>query len=168
MKIEQLSTKYTVRKIGEEDAEQVYRLELGNPLYFEFCPPAPSVEQVLKDRKALPPHTSCEDKFYLGFYNGEELVAVMDLIFHYPNEKTAFVGFFMMNSRYQGRGIGSAIIADSLLYLKKIGFASVRLGYRKENAQSEHFWRKNGFTPTGIETDNGQGMIIVLQKQLDS
>lgn len=166
MNIEHFSIKYNVRRIGEEDAEQVYWLELGNPLYFEFCPPEPSVDQVLKDRKVLPPNTSGEDKFYLGFYNEGELVAVMDLIFHYPNEKTAFVGFFMMNSRYQGRGIGSAIIADSLLYLKKIGFASVRLGYRKGNTQSEHFWRKNGFEPTGIETDNGQGTIVVLQKKL--
>lgn len=90
----------------------------------------------------------------------------MDLICHYPNAKTAFMGFFMMNCRYQGRGIGSAIIAESLSYLKKLGFSAVRLGYRKENAQIEHFWRKNEFAPTGIETDNGQGTIVVLQKQL--
>lgn len=167
MKIEQLSTKYTVKRIDEEDAEEVYQLELGNPLYFEFCPPEPSVEQILKDRKALPPNTSDEDKFYLGFYNGNQLVAVMDLILRYPNSKTAFIGFFMMNSQYQGQGVGSAIMEECLLFLKKNGFSAVRLGYMQGNAQSEHFWSKNGFDPTGIETDNGQGTVVVLQKQLD-
>lgn len=51
---------------------------------------------------------------------------------------------------YQGKGIGSTIIEESLAYLEKQGFTHVRLGYMKGNKQSRHFWIKNGFTPTGM------------------
>lgn len=34
----------------------------------------------------------------------------MDLIFRYPNEKTAFIGLFMMERSHQGKGTGSKII----------------------------------------------------------
>ena len=40
-----------------------------------------------------------EDKYYLGFFAGDELVAVMDLILNYPKADIAFIGFFMMNVR---------------------------------------------------------------------
>ena len=31
----------------------------------------------------------------MGYYDGEKLIAVMDLILTYPDEQTAFIGFFM-------------------------------------------------------------------------
>lgn len=166
MDITHISKEYMVRRIAEKDAEQVYMLEIGNPMYFEFCPPGPSIESVLEDMKALPPNTTYDDKFYIGFYKYEQLIAVMDLIYHYPDENTAFLGFFMMNRMYQGKGIGSAIIEESLTFLEKKGFTYLRLGYTKGNEQSRHFWMKNGFISTGIETDNGQGNIVILQRQI--
>ncbi len=114
MNISNISNKYEVRKLSKKDAEQVYMLEAGNPLFFEFCPPAPSVQSVMEDMDALPPNKTYDDKFYIGFYFGEDLIAVMDLISHYPDEDTAFIGFFMMNSLFQGRGIGSGHFTESL------------------------------------------------------
>lgn len=34
----------------------------------------------------------------------------MDLILNFPDNDTAFIGFFMMNQALQGKGIGSEII----------------------------------------------------------
>lgn len=34
------------------------------------------------------------DKYYIGYFEGEKLVAVMDLILNFPNKETAFIGFF--------------------------------------------------------------------------
>lgn len=36
----------------------------------------------------------------------------------------------------------------------------------KGNSQSEAFWHKNNFIPKGIESDNSQGTIVVMEKQL--
>ena len=50
--------------------------------------------------------------------------------------------------------------------LKAQGFRSVRLGRVKGNPESEAFWVKNQFTPTGIETDGGGYTIVVMQREL--
>ena len=87
-----LSTKYKVKKMREEDAPIIFNLLPGNPLYFEYCPPKPSIESVLNDLRALPPGKSLIDKFYLGFFNDNQLVAVMDYIVSFPQEDTIFIG----------------------------------------------------------------------------
>ena len=72
----------------------------------------------------------------------------------------------MMNKAYQNKGLGSDIIKDTLSFLSKENFSYVCLGYMKGNKQSEHFWIKNDFTPTGVETDNGQGIVVVMQREI--
>ena len=60
---------------------------------------------------------------------GEELIAIMDFIMAYPDEKTAFIGFFMTATSIQNTGIGSGIIDDLCRYMTEIGLSSVRLGW---------------------------------------
>ena len=50
--------------------------------------------------------------------------------------------------------------------MKDRGFSSVRLGRVKGNPQSKRFWEKNGFAPTGVETDGGGYTIVVMRREL--
>ena len=170
---EVFSKYYRVRPLTSVDAEIVLEVEKGNPQYYSYCPPAPTVQGFMDDLTALPPQKTVEDKYFFGYFDvtsrestEAELVAIVDLITAYPNPKTAFIGFFMMNEKYQGKGEGSRIIHELLGKLSEAGFEYVRLGYMKGNEQSRAFWEKNGFIPTGIETDNGQGIVVVMQKEL--
>ena len=165
MNIQALSKVYKVSIIKESDVPAVYELCLGNPQYYEYCPPAVSMESIRADMQALPPGKTEKDKYYMGFWSGEKLVAVMDLILQYPDKKTAFIGFFMMDTSMQGKGIGSDIIEGVCRYLAK-KFSYVRLGYVKGNMQSEHFWIKNKFNPTGIVTQTKDYEIFVMQRAL--
>ena len=61
LNISQLSTKYKIKKMGEEDISGILNLENGNPQYFAYCPPKPCRETVLNDLKAIPEGKS-EDK----------------------------------------------------------------------------------------------------------
>lgn len=161
-----LSPTYTVRRLTEEDGEAVYSLSLGNPLFFQYCPPAVTRAGILADMRALPPGMTPDDKYYLGFFQEDKLIAVMDLITNYPDTQTVFIGLFMMDKAEQGRGIGSAIIGGCARYLKSVGGRSIRLGVAKGNPQSEAFWRKNGFEPAGIEVDNGTYTAVVMRRGL--
>lgn len=145
MQITKLSSMYEVRRLSEEDVDAVVRLCSGNPLFYEYHPPVANRQSILADMKALPPGKDYDDKFYLGFYDGTELVAVMDLILHFPADKIAYIGFFMMESKCQGHNVGTAIISVCVAYLKEIGFTKVRLGIDKGNPQSRAFWTKNEF-----------------------
>lgn len=166
LRVDELSCKYKVRMLQEADVENIFALCLENPQYYQYCPPFVTMDSIRADMVALPPRTTKENKFYVGFYNGERLVAVLDLILGFPNEATAFIGFFMMNAGFQGKGIGTEIVTEVFSYLKNAGFQYVRLGFAKGNPQSEHFWLKNGFARTGVEAENEGYTVVVLQKEL--
>ena len=154
------------RILTEEDIPQIYNLLLGNPLYYQHCPPEPTYESICQDMKALPPRKEAKDKYYGGLFDGEYLVAVLDLITGYPSETTLFIGFFMMNREEQGKGLGTEIITELCNNVHSQGFTHIRLGYVKGNLQSEAFWLKNGFEKTGIETQTEEYTIVILERDL--
>lgn len=161
-----LSRTYSAQELGEADIPQVCALCWSNPQFYRYCPPPVSEGSIRRDICALPPRKTAEDKYYLGFFRGDTLVAVMDLILRYPRVCGAFIGFFMVDSAYQGRGIGSQIIGECLSALKARGFAFVRLAYIQGNRQSERFWQKNGFAPTGLEIPLEAYTEVVMQRAL--
>lgn len=166
MNIQNLSTKYMVRKLNNADIEKVYEVMQGNPLFFQHCPPMATTQSIADDMRALPPRTTEDDKYYVGYFDNEKMVAVMDLIFNFPNQETAFIGFFMMHKDYQGKGIGTEIVADCCKVLEEEGYQYMRLGFAKGNPQSESFWIKNGFARTGEETVLERYTVVVMEKQL--
>lgn len=158
--------KYRFRILTEEDIPLIHELLEGNPLYFQHCPPAPTHESIRQDMCALPPGKALEDKHYGGLFNGKRLIALFDLITGFPNEKTLFIGFFMVKKEEQGNGLGTEIISELCRDVSAKGFEHIRLGYVKGNPQSEAFWMKNGFVKTGVETQTGGYTVVVLEKDL--
>ncbi|HFI0671749.1 TPA: GNAT family N-acetyltransferase [Streptococcus suis] len=162
MTISNFSTSFQVRKLTEADLEQVLALYQTNPLYFEHFPPLPSLESLANDLVDCPPGKSLSDKYFLGFWDKNNLVAILDLIDGYPTEDTAYIGLFMVDANLSGQGLGSRIMAELLPQLAT-HFKKVRLGYVESNPQSDHFWAKVGFCPTG-EIKEMAGRRIVLSE----
>ena len=165
METQRLSTVYRISVLQESDIPTIFSLCQNNPKYYRHCPPAVSAESIRKDMHVLPEGKTLADKYYLGFWKDARLIAVLDLIWEYPDKETAFIGFFMMNMDVQGNGIGTKIIKEACSYLKE-HFSFIRLGYVKGNEQSEHFWIKNGFLPTGKITKTDTYDIVCMQKVL--
>lgn len=164
--LEAISSHYKVRKLTVKDVDQIYKLSSGNPIFYQYCPPFVTRESILQDLEALPPGVTRDSKYYVGFWESEKLVAILDLILRYPDQETAFVGLFMMDQSKQGRGIGSNIISEICSCLHREGYTCVRLAYVKGNGQSKMFWLKNQFEPTGEEYSNETYTAVVLQRLL--
>ena len=145
MDIRLLSKKYKARKLDVSDVDIIYDMSCKNEIYYRYHPPFVTKESIVEDMKALPPNKSYSDKYYVGFWDRDSLVANMDLILGYPTDEIAFIGLFMTNVRYQNKGVGSDIIKGVCSYLKQLGYKKVRIGVDKENPQSNSFWKKNGF-----------------------
>lgn len=160
------SSKYFVRSMDERDADRILALCRGNSLFYEYAQAEPTLEQVLGDLRISPPGVDMQDKYYLGFFDGKTLVAVMDIIDGYPEPSIAFIGFFMVDAALQGRGNGSFIIMETEEYLRSIGKTAIRLGIDSDNPQSNAFWRKNGFF-TIAEVDNEGHTILLAEKSFD-
>jgi len=167
MNIQFLSNRYTILNLIPQDAEMIYEVLKKNTIFYEYHPPMVTVESILEDMEALPPDKGYRDKHYIGFFGEGALVAVMDLIEHYPQPGTALLGFFAMNADLQGQGIGTEIISDSIAYLAQVGFKKARLGIDKGNPQSKAFWLKNGFTFTGEEYESDSSTILVMEKTIN-
>ena len=143
--IKKISSKYDARFLNEDNTDEILSVFKGNPQFFKYSDANPTAEQVYNDMHLLPRGMDVSDKYYFGLYNGRDLVAIMDIIDGFPSDNIAYLGFFMMNKKYQGRHVGSAIISEAALYLKSIGKTIIRLVIDKGNPQSTHFWNRNGF-----------------------
>ena len=160
-----LSRQYVVRRLHDTDADSVLDLCAENTQFYRYCEASPSREQVLNDLHILPPGVEPSAKYYVGFYREGVLAAVMDLIDGYPKPDIAFIGFFMMRKALQGRELGSVIIGETAAYLKTLGKTAIQLGIDRENPQSTHFWKKNGFRVTR-EVVRGGWTVLVAEKTL--
>ena len=165
LEITKLSKRYNVRKLNIDDVETIFHFCKSNTQYYTYCGKEPSIQLIERDLEITPPGIPIEQKYYIGFFKNEKLVAVMDLEDGYPNSDYAYIGFFMMNHELQGKGIGSQIVSESLEYLRGQGFKKCQLGIDKENPQSNHFWRKNGFEVIR-EVVQEEGTIMVAERLL--
>lgn len=160
-----LSKDYFVRPLKKEDTELLYRLCARHTDYYRHLGKALSKASLLHDLSSLPPGASSQNKHYLGYFDKDgQLVAVLELIFAYPEEDCVLLGFFMMNDALQGQGIGSKLMKTLFEVCRKAGFKEILLSYAEGNRQSEHFWRKQGFLPTGDideEEDNDVRLIAM-------
>ena len=166
MEISLLSDRYLVRRMTKDDIVEIYALCRNNTLYYRYCPPFVTQGSIESDMRALPPDKRYSDKYYLGYYDGERLIAVMDLVLRYPDKDTAFIGFFMTDISIQNVGIGSGIIETLCSCLKSHGFSRIRLGWVKGNPQAERFWKKNLFIETGTTYETDGHSVVVAQRML--
>lgn len=167
MAVKGFSARYLVRALSDDDVSSVYELCRQNPLYYQYFPPFVSEELIRKDMVALPPGKTMKDKHYVGYFSGSRLRAVMDLISSYPDERTDFIGFFMVDHSCQGKGVGSDIIRELCGCLRARGRRAIRLGWVQGNPQAEHFWKKNGFEETGGLSRSEDYTIVIAEKRLD-
>lgn len=165
MNITDLSKKYFVRKLAKKDIDNILILCQGNPMYYHYCPPMATKESIEKEMVALPPHTTLKDKYYLGIFDQEKLIAILDLILNFPNQDTAFIGFFMIKAEYQNIGLGTRLIKEITECLLENGYHYIRLGYVKNNPQAKAFWLKNGFEATGVESKTANYTIVYMQQE---
>lgn len=154
------SKEYRFRYLKDADVPEIYDLCLGNPQYYDHCPPPVSEESIRSDMRALPDGKTAEDKHYIGFYKDGKLIAVMDLITHFPEENAAWIGFFMTKSESQHQGVGGIIIDEASQALAVSGFRKIGLAYVKDNLQAAGFWEMVGFHAVS-EYNNTDGLCFV-------
>jgi ribosomal protein S18 acetylase RimI-like enzyme len=114
-----------------------------------------------------------ESKKVLGFWDGEQLVAVVDLLRGYPNESTAFIGLLEVHGRHQGRGAGATAYRATQAYVGREWpeVRTLRLAVVDTNAeQAQGFWEKQGFEQTGeakpYKYDKLESVARLYEKQL--
>lgn len=164
--LENIFAPYRAQKLTEADIPDILDVYSENTEYFMHCPPSPTRETVKEDLVALPPKKEATDKYFIGIFDDNCLVAVMDLIDRYPDNQTAFIGLLMVSKSYQRKGIGTYITKALSQTLGAEGYSRIKLGYVKTNLSARSFWLKQGFHPTGIESVREHYTVIEAEKIL--
>ena len=164
--IQSLSASYDVRRITESDISDVYRLCKANTKYYEHIRTVPTAESLTEVISSLPAGVGMDAKYFVGFYEGDTLIAILDLITGYPEPDDAFIGWFMVDADRQGHGIGSDIFADIRAAMKGQGYDYLSLGCVKDYPEAISFWNSQGFAPTGEETDNGEYTVVTMARSI--
>lgn len=125
LKIDRITKKYYVRILDSKDIDAVYELCSKNRLYYQYCPPFITRDGVIEDMEALPPGKKKCDKYFLGYFENDLLIAVLDLIVGYPDISTYYIGLFMMYTKIQGKGEGTKIITELCAYFQSFPQVSI-------------------------------------------
>ncbi len=161
--VSRFSEHYNVRVLTVRDMEDILWLMKHNEQYFRYSGGECSAEQVMRDMAALPPGKSPTDKRYVGYYDGDYLVAVLDFVDGYPDSDTAYIGFFMLDHLSRGEGKGTAIMEKLIIHCWELGYKRVMLGWEKANPQSSRFWQRMCFEPLR-EVEMPQGTVVEGQR----
>lgn len=162
----ELCDRFAVRELNAADIPEMLRVAKSNPLFYRYMRPDPTAENLAADLLALPPRRTLADKHFFGWFQGARLIAMMDLIVHYPQRDMAFIGWFILDGAVQRRGLGRQLVSEVLAMLKRQGVTEVRLGRIEGNPQSEHFWHVCGFAENGLGYDTEAYRVVVMAKTL--
>ena len=162
--IKKLSKRYTVRKLNLDDVQMIYAFCKRNTQYYEYCGKEPSIELIEKDIEITPPGIPIEQKYYIGFFDNDKLVAVMDLVDGYPTCDYVYIGFFMMVVFEQGKPKKNAYRKFRLRTVTgPDDYASM-----KEVLSRRFTDEKMDVLPDVIMMDGGKGQVNVALMVLDS
>ena len=148
--IDAFSTVYDVNPITEAEISDVYNLCRENRRYYRYAKTEPTKRNLTEVISEMPDGTESSQKHFMGFWDKEgELVAICDLITDYKEKGEAFIGWFMVDAKRQGQGIGSQIFADMRASLSAQGYHYLELGVIENNTEAAAFWTSVGFERTG-------------------
>lgn len=155
--IETFSSDFETKRIKEADIADVYNLYRSNVKYYRSNNERPSKKALTKVISEIPEGADISQKYFLGFYDKDDIVAILDLITGYPNKDDAFIGWFMVKEELHRKGVGSQIIADVRASLQAQGIKHISLECGKENKDAISFWKDQGFVITQTQ-DNTVSM----------
>ncbi|MFI5710715.1 GNAT family N-acetyltransferase [Kribbella sp. NPDC051620] len=163
-----------LREIAVGEVGAVQELIESDPGYAErvtgYPPGAADAQSLLMMR---PDGLHAEQKKVLGVWEGEQLVAVVDLLRGYPDEHTAFIGLLEVHGRHRGRGVGAAAYRGVEEYVgREWGeVRTLRLAVVDTNArEAQGFWERQGFERTGevkpYRYDKVKSLARLYERQL--
>ncbi|MBP3894198.1 MAG: GNAT family N-acetyltransferase [Atopobiaceae bacterium] len=165
--VQTLSSTFEVRPIISENIPEVFALARSNRIYYRHLGERPTKANLTALITQLPEGAEPSGKHFVGFYDEDGyLVAVMDLVCGWPDDRAAFIGWFMVAADMQRQGIGSQLVADLRGALEAQGFTHIELQLPERDSDGIEFWKEQGYLPTGEQIEGPRGPLITLARSI--
>ena len=166
LNIRVLGIGYDVRRLTEADISDVFALAKGNRKFYRALGIRPSRARLTEIISDVPHGAAPNDKYFIGFYDQDNLVAVLDLITGYPQTNEAFIGWFMVDADLQHQGVGSQIFADVRAAMQAQGYNRLEVACPEASEPGMAFWASQGFKPTGQRDDSGDYPVVYFVRDI--
>lgn len=141
-----LLPQFNIRYFNQSDYPQLYSFMKNNSDYFRCVSGHPAAyDEVVSGISEMPPAVLPNQKHYIGIWEGDILIAVIDFIEKYPSPEYIYIGLFIINNSLHKKGIGKSIFEALKISAQKCGFSKLRLGCVTDNISGMSFWHSLKF-----------------------
>lgn len=95
-----------------------------------------------------------------------ELVGTAALLAPHPDGPFPWIGLLLINSAWQGQGLGAEAATAIETQLASENWSEVRLGVMLANPRARRFWERQGYTVYGEKLDGDKRPVWIMLKPL--
>ncbi|MGX6428905.1 acetyltransferase [Levilactobacillus yonginensis] len=130
----------TVRPLTHADDDMIYAFQAAHPAYFDHFQDHPVTRQeAIQDVTDIPLNALPEQKAYLGVFQDEQLVILVDLIIDYPLPSLVWLGMWMP-AKTLTTTEAAAYYRSLVAVLHEAGAVQLQLSVFMGDRQMKQFW----------------------------
>ena len=141
----------TLREITRETVRQITALEVAPEQDGLVAPNAVSIAEAYFEPKA----------WFRAIYLGEEPAGFV-MVWRDPDERRFYIWRFMVDARFQGKGVGARALELLLDEARADGVDAVTLSVVPGERSAMAFYERFGFEPTGVVEHGEAAMQLRL------
>ena len=152
--------RFMARDLRNDDAKMLDEFIIANRDFFETLTPNWATEYTGENILASPTGIKQTDRHLWGIFDGEKLIAIIDLIANFPSQKTWSLGQFIIDKNYRLKGIGIYLYDRVQTYiLLNSDCGSIRITVPTSNTVAMQFWKRNGFESVRLIKQEVAGLL---------
>lgn len=162
---------FLFKEIDETFAPQVLNLFQACHEYFELI--SGEIPEDAEDYfNSLPPNKEYDEKHCIGVFDGEILIAAIDLVENYPKDKEWIIGLLVIHPDFRGIGLGRKIEEVLAAIVVENRGKFLRLGVQVQNEEGLKFWKRLGyeekFTSDPLLNGKLESPVVVMTRKLEA
>lgn len=162
------SAPYFVHELTEKDLPQMLVLEKSQADYLNLQGKSNlTVDEIKSDLTSVPLSVNQNQKWTLGFFKDEKLVAIIDFLTDYPQVQTVWIGLFLVSKADEGKGIATHLSKALFKSLKSEQFTNVQTLKYEQETTNQILLEKLGFIdqqPLVLKSSDGSNIPAILSK----
>ncbi|MHC9537012.1 GNAT family N-acetyltransferase [Dellaglioa sp. BT-FLS60] len=162
------SAPYSVRELTEKDTPQLLALEESQATYLQLQGKnALTTTEIKSDLTALPLSVKSDQKWSLGFFKEDKLIAMIDFLTDYPQVQTIWIGLFLVSKSAEGQGIATHLLKALFKSFKSEQFTNVQTLKYEQEIVNQKLLEKFNFIdqqPLILKNNNNLDIPAILSK----
>lgn len=161
---------FEVRQLSHQDEDQIYALQQKQRAFFNLILDHKLTKrEAVADLDEVASEAAAAQKYYLGLFQANQLVATLDLTIDYPLPQLVWLGQYFVDDDVITNDQRAEILTTTLDTLKSLDAVQVQLLVLKADQASQDFYAAQKFEQVSATRTQvgGQFMdVLVYQRNL--